>query len=242
MASNEEVMMKTGKILVVDDESDLVELISYNLNREGFETSSALDGEEALDKVRQESFALVLLDLMLPGISGMELCRIFRNDQRTRDLPIIMLTAKSEEIDRILGLEMGADDYITKPFSPRELVVRVKTVLRRAATTPSEGNIIAVGDLTINRETFTVSKKDIVLKLSSTEFKLLLYLVDRRGKVFGRENLLDAVWKDDAFVEPRTVDVHIRRIRTHIEDDPSTPLYLKTRRGIGYYFDGKTHG
>lgn len=241
--SNEEGMMNTGKILVVDDESDLVELISYNLNKEGFETSSASDGEEALNKVRKESFALVLLDLMLPGMSGMELCRIFRNDQKTRNLPIIMLTAKGEEVDRVLGLEMGADDYITKPFSPRELVARVKAVLRRTTEKPADAKVIQIGNLLINKETYTVSKGDVPLTLSSTEFKLLLYLVERKGKVFGREHLLDAVWKDDAFVEPRTVDVHIRRIRTHIEDDPSTPLYLKTRRGIGYFFDGgKAHG
>ncbi len=233
-------MANIGKILIVDDESDLVELISYNLKKEGFEASSAFDGEQALNKVRKESFALVLLDLMLPGMPGMELCRIFRNDQKTKNLPIIMLTAKGEEIDRILGLEMGADDYITKPFSPRELVARVKAVLRRAATVLLEGNTIATGDLTINMETFTVSKKNIPLNLSSTEFRLLSYLVERKGKVFSREHLLNAAWKGDAFVEPRTVDVHISRIRTQIEDNPSNPVYIKTRRGIGYYFDGKT--
>jgi phosphate regulon transcriptional regulator PhoB len=234
--------MSIGKILVVDDEEDLIELISSNFQGEGFERGFAFSGAEAISRIRRERFSLVLLDLMLPGMPGMEVCRILRSDLRTRNLPIIMLTARGEEADRIVGLEMGADDYVTKPFSPRELVARVKTVLRRAAAPLSEAETVDTGDLAIDRGTFTVSKKGIPLSLSSTEFRLLLYLVEKKGKVFSREQLLDAVWKDDAFVEPRTVDVHIRRIRKQIEDDPANPLYLKTRRGIGYYFDGKTDG
>lgn len=225
------------KILIVDDENDIIELLSYNLGKEGFDVSSASDGEEALKKIRNETFDLAVLDLMLPGLQGIELCRILRNDPKTESLPIIMLTAKVEELDRILGLEMGADDYITKPFSPRELVSRVKAVLRRTKEKPIGEKVIRIGDIVVNTETYSVLKRDIPLTLSSTEFKLLLYLIEKRGKVFNREQLLNAVWKDDAFVEPRTVDVHIRRLRTQIEDEPSSPVYIKTRRGIGYYFD-----
>ena len=232
--------MDTSKhILVVDDEADIVELVSYNLKKEGFGVDSALNGETALRKIRKGKYDLVVLDLMLPGIQGMELCRILRNDPKTEALPIIMLTAKGEEVDRILGLEMGADDYIAKPFSPRELVARVKAVLRRSMEKPPAEKILKVGELVIDRERYTVSIKGKPIKLSATEFKLLLFLVERRGKVFNRQQLLDAVWSDEAFVEPRTVDVHIRRLRAHIEEDPANPRYIKTMRGIGYFFDGK---
>jgi phosphate regulon transcriptional regulator PhoB len=230
-------MMKTRNVLVVDDEPDIVELVSYNLTKEGFEVSSASDGEEALNRIRKGSFDFLVLDLMLPGIQGVELCRILRNDPKTKNLPIIMLTAKGEEVDRVLGLEIGADDYITKPFSPRELVARIRAVLRRISERTAEDKVIRVGNLLINKETYSVTKDDKPLALSSTEFKLFLYLVERRGKVFSRGQLLDAVWKDESFVEPRTVDVHIRRLRTQVEDDPSNPEYIKTRRGIGYYVD-----
>jgi len=232
-------MTDTKKIMVVDDEEDIRELIVYNLKKDGFTVSSASDGEEALKQIRAGHFDLLVLDLMLPGIQGMELCRTVRNDPKTKDLPIIMLTAKGEEVDRILGLEIGADDYITKPFSPRELVARVKAVLRRISEKTSDEKVITIGRLSINKETYTVSKNNIPVMLSSTEFKLLLYLVERKGKIFSRDQLLDAVWKDEAFVEPRTVDVHIRRLRTQIEDDPSEPQYIKTRRGIGYYVDAE---
>ena len=225
------------KILVVDDENDIIELLSYNLVKEGFDVSSSSDGEEALTKIRKEAFDLAVLDLMLPGIQGIELCRILKNDPDTKYLPIIMLTAKSEEVDKILGLELGADDYITKPFSPRELVSRVKAVLRRTTEKPLVEKVIRIGDIVVNTDTYSVLKRDIPLTLSSTEFKLLLYLIEKRGKVLNREHLLNAVWKDDVFVEPRTVDVHIRRLRIQIEDDPSNPVYIKTRRGLGYYFD-----
>jgi len=229
--------MHPKKILIVDDEPDLAELVSYNLKKEGFEVSSASDGEEALKKIRKGNFNLVILDLMLPDIQGMELCRILRNDPKTKHLPIIMLTAKGEDVDKILGLEMGADDYIAKPFSPRELVARVKAVLRRSGEKTVEESVIRIADLAINRETFAALKRNMPLNLSATEFKLLLYFAERKGRVFSRDQLLDAVWKDEAFVEPRTVDVHIRRLRAQIEEDPSNPLYIKTKRGIGYYMD-----
>jgi phosphate regulon transcriptional regulator PhoB len=225
------------KILVVDDEPDLVELVTYNLRKEGFIVSSAADGEKALHMIREKGYDLVILDLMLPGIQGMELCRILRNDPKTEGIPIIMVTAKGEEIDRVLGLEIGADDYIAKPFSPRELVARVKAVLRRTTQKQPREKVIRIGNLVINRETYSVSKGTKPLELSATEFRLLLYLVERKGKVFSRGQLLDAIWKDEAFVEPRTVDVHIRRLRTQIEDDPADPKYIKTKRGIGYYVE-----
>ncbi len=224
-------------ILVVDDEADLVELVSYNLRKDGFIVDSASDGETALTKVRKGKYDLAILDLMLPGIQGMELCRILRNDSKTARLPIIMLTAKGEEVDRILGLEMGADDYMTKPFSPRELIARVNAVLRRSIEKPVHEKILKTGDIEIDTERYTVSIKGKPVKLSATEFKLLLFLAERRGKVFSRGQLLDAIWRDEAFVEPRTVDVHIRRLRAQIEEDPANPRYVKTMRGIGYFFD-----
>jgi phosphate regulon transcriptional regulator PhoB len=232
-------MVESKRILVVDDEADLVELVSYNLKKEGFSVDSASDGEAALAKIRKGGYGLVVLDLMLPGIQGIELCRILRNDPKTGSLPIIMLTAKGEEVDRILGLEMGADDYISKPFSPRELVARVKAVLRRSTEKPASGKLLKTGELEIDPEKYTVSVKGKPIKLSATEFKLLLFLAERKGKVFSRDQLLDAVWRDEAFVEPRTVDVHIRRLRANIEADPAHPKYIKTMRGIGYLFTEK---
>jgi phosphate regulon transcriptional regulator PhoB len=230
-------MADTSRILVVDDEPDIVDLVSYNLRKEGFTVLTSFDAEGALEKIRTEDFSLVLLDLMLPGMQGMELCRVLKKYPKTENLPIIMLTAKVEEVDRVLGLESGADDYITKPFSPRELVARVKAVLRRTAPKVAEEDTIRIGELIINKETYVVTKNDVLLDLSATEFKLLLYLIERRGKIYDREHLLRAVWKHEAYVEPRTIDVHIRRLRTQIEDDPSNPKYIKTRRGIGYYFE-----
>ncbi|MGQ9571233.1 MAG: response regulator [Thermodesulfovibrionales bacterium] len=232
--------METPKhILVVDDEADIVELLSYNLKKEGFTIDSALNGETALEKIRKGKYDLVVLDLMLPGIQGIELCRILRNDPKTEALPIIMLTAKGEEVDRIVGLEMGADDYISKPFSPRELLVRIKAVLRRSLKKIPVEKILKVGDLEIDTERYMVSIKGKPVKLSATEFKLLLFLAERKGKVFSRNQLLDAIWSDEAFVEPRTVDVHIRRLRAQIEEDPANPKYIKTLRGIGYFINEK---
>ena len=224
-------------VLIVDDEPDLVELVSYNLKKEGFQVTTAPDGGIALEKARKKNFDLIILDLMLPGIQGIELCRILRNDPKTERVPIIMLTAKGDEADRIRGLETGADDYMAKPFSPRELVARVKAVLRRSGEQATAGKAITLGDLIINTETFTVTKRSKPMELSATEFRLLLFLVQRRGRVFSRDQLLDAVWKGETYVEPRTVDVHIRRLRTQIEDDPSAPVYVRTRRGIGYYVE-----
>ena len=230
-------LMHKKNILIVDDEPDLVQLVSYNLKKEGFAVSSASDGEDALQKIRKTEFNLVLLDLMLPGIQGMEVCRILRNNPKTEHIPVIMLTARGEEADKIRGLETGADDYMTKPFSPKELIARVNAVLRRTGERAAKDKVVKLGSLLIDREAYTVTKGNKPLHLSATEFKLLLYLVERRGRVFSRDQLLDAVWKDESFVEPRTVDVHIRRLRARIEDDPSNPVHLKTRRGVGYYVE-----
>ncbi len=225
-------------ILVVDDEPDIISLISYNLKKEGFVVTAVADGDEALRTAKQGHFTLIILDLMLPGINGMEICGLLRRDKETAQIPIIMLTAKGEEADRIKGLEAGADDYIAKPFSPRELIARVRAVLRRSSGRKGAGAVLTIGDLVIDNDTYAVTKRGIPLSLSATEFRLLLYLVERKGRVFSRDQLLDAVWKNEAFVEPRTVDVHIRRLRLQIEDDPSNPVYLKTRRGLGYYLEG----
>lgn len=227
-----------NKILIVDDEPDIVDLVSYNLKKDGFRVTTASDGEAALHKIRKDKYDLVVLDLMLPGLQGVELCRIIRSDPKTADTPIIMLTAKGDEVDRVIGLESGADDYMTKPFSSRELIARIKAVLRRTGEKTRTEKMIHLGNLLINLETHGVAKGKTSLELSATEFNLLVYLVERKGRVFSREQLVDAVWKGEAFIEPRTVDVHVRRLRTQIEDDPSEPAYLKTRRGVGYYVDG----
>lgn len=233
-------MMK--RILVVDDEFDIVELVSYNLRKEGFTVEASHDGEKALAMIRSNPYDLVILDLMLPGIQGLDLCRLLKSDPGMAKLPILMLTAKSEEVDKVVGLEMGADDYMTKPFSIRELVARTKAIIRRSEhqeAAPAEpvreaGAILRIGDLEIDRERFTVTAGGRPVKLSATEFKLLLYLAERPNRIFSREHLLDAVWGNDVFVVPRTVDVHIRRLRTKIEEDPNNPKYIKTMRGIGY--------
>lgn len=232
------------RILVVDDESDIRDLLSYNLKKEGFDVVTAPDGSAALTIARQERFDLVVLDLMLPNISGIDVCKLFRVDPKLADLPVLMLTAKGEEIDRIIGLEVGADDYMTKPFSPRELVARIKAILRRTTTPLREAQaealvpVLHIRDISIDREEYTVAVHDRPVKLSATEFRLLLYLAERPKKIFSREHLLDAVWGNDVYVEQRTVDVHVRRLRAKIEDDPNEPAYIKTMRGIGYYFEG----
>ena len=220
---------------MVDDEPDIVSLVSYNLKKEGFSVTAVHEGGEALDLVKKKEFDLILLDLMLPGIHGMEICRILRAGPKTKNIPIIMLTAKGDETDRVRGLETGADDYMTKPFSPRELIARVKAVLRRSGDSRKQEEVVRIGSLVINKDTFSVSRKNKPVDLSATEFRLLLYLAERKGRVFSREQLLGSVWKDEAVVEPRTVDVHIRRLRSQIEEDPSEPDVIKTKRGIGYY-------
>ncbi len=229
--------MDTKKILVIDDETDLVELVSYNLGKQGYKVSSASSGEEGFDRITRQDFDLVILDLMLPGMQGEELCRLIRSNPKTESMPVIMLTARGEVGDRVRGLESGADDYLAKPFSPKELVARVQALLRRSSGRLAKDKIIRLGDLVLDREAVSATKKDVPLHLSATEFKLLWYLAERKGRVFSRDQLLDAVWKNETFVEPRTVDVHIRRLRARIEDNPARPLHIKTRRGVGYYVE-----
>ncbi|KRN24470.1 response regulator YycF [Lacticaseibacillus camelliae] len=226
------------KILVVDDEKPILDIVKFNLNKEGYDVVTAEDGEEALTKVNDENPDLIILDLMLPKIDGLEVARQVRKDH---DMPIIMLTAKDSEIDKVLGLEMGADDYVTKPFSNRELVARVKANLRRSGTPVQtetqepENQELTVGDLTIHPDAYTVTKRGEKIELTHREFELLHYLAQHLGQVMTREHLLQTVWGYDYFGDVRTVDVTVRRLREKIEDNPSHPEWLVTRRGVGYY-------
>jgi DNA-binding response OmpR family regulator len=225
------------QILIVDDEQDLVDLITYNLVCEGYKVFSVSTSEEALEKIKKNDFDFFILDHMLPGLPGTELCRLIRSDPNTAAVPVIILTARADIEDRIKGLEAGADDYMTKPFNSRELIARMKTVLRRSLNKSLTDDIIVLGDLWIDKKRYIVNKRGIPVHLSAMEFKLLLYLIDRRGKISNRDHLVAVLWKGETFVEPRTVDVHIRRLRARIEDDPALPEYIKTRRGVGYYID-----
>ncbi len=226
------------KILVVDDEKDLVDLISYNLEKDGFTVVRAYDGETALKQIKVQDPHLMILDLMLPGIQGMEVCKRIRSDPKHAALPIIMLTAKGTEVDKVLGLEVGADDYVTKPFSVKELLARVRSLLRRSAMEkdPGEKDIFACRDLRIDYGSHLVTVKDKRVDLSPTEFRLLKFLALNPGRVYTRDQLLDRVWGDETFVEPRTVDVHIKRLRAQIEEDMARPQYVLTVRGFGYKF------
>jgi phosphate regulon transcriptional regulator PhoB len=235
-------MVHTGqKILVVEDEPDIRKLVQYNLSQERFRVLEAEDGEQALKIVQRDKPHLLILDLMLPGLSGIELCRILRDRNDTARLPILMLTAKAGETDRVLGLEMGADDYLTKPFSPRELVARVRAILRRAASAAQTEALPAYdkGGLKIDFTTYEVFARGKNVKLTLKEFELLRFLVQNPNRVLSRDQLLDRVWGGETFVTPRTVDVHIRRLRKAIEKDDSKPKWILTLRGVGYKFDEK---
>ena len=234
--------MKTGqKILVVEDEPDIRKLVNYNLAQERFRVLEAEDGEQGLKMVQREKPDLVILDLMLPGLSGIELCKILRERHETEKLPVLMLTAKAGEADRIVGLEMGADDYLAKPFSPRELVARVRAVLRRveSAKQSDHAPVYDKGALKIDFTTYEVFVRGRSVKLTLKEFELLRFLVQNPNRVLSRDQLLDRVWGGETFVTPRTVDVHIRRLRKAIEKDDSKPEWILTLRGVGYKFDEK---
>ncbi len=224
--------MKT-KILVVDDEPDAVELIRFNLNAAGFDVVTAEDGQEALKKARSASPALIILDLMLPEVDGLEVCKLLRRDPATKAIPIVMLTAKAAEIDRVLGFELGADDYVTKPFSPRELVLRVKALLRRGTGEEEKVEQIRIGTLTVDIPKHQVTVQNKRIDLTATEFKLLTVLAQRRGRVQSREQLLQDVWEYDNLIDTRTVDTHMRRLREKLG---SAAKYLDTVRGVGYRF------
>ena len=224
------------KVLVVDDEKPISDIIKFNSEKEGYEVLIAYDGEEALARVEADDPDLIILDLMLPKIDGLEVAKRVRVKHST---PIIMVTAKDSELDKVLGLELGADDYVTKPFSNRELVARVKANLRRqeAVTTAADNRKadIKVGDLTIHPDAYTVTKRGENINLTHREFELLHYLARHLGQVINREHLLQTVWGYDYFGDVRTVDVTVRRLREKIEDNPSHPEWLVTRRGVGYY-------
>lgn len=219
-------------ILVVEDEAPLITLLRYNLEEAGFDVDEATDGEEALISVRERRPDLVVLDWMLPVVSGIEVCRQFRRRRETRELPVIMLTARSEETDRIRGLDSGADDYLTKPFSPKELIARIRAVLRR--TRPSmSAEQLSFADIEMDLTAYKVTRGGKATHLGPTEFRLLRHFMEHPGRVFSREQLLDSVWGHDVYVEPRTVDVHIRRLRKAL-DVGRSPDVIRTVRSAGY--------
>ena len=221
------------KILVVDDEPEAVELVEFNLRQAGFEVSTAADGDEALKKAKANLPALMVLDLMLPEIDGLEVCKLLRRDPATSKIPILMLTAKAAEIDRVLGLELGAEDYVTKPFSPRELVLRVKKILERGKQKAEARDSMRFGDLLIDVPKHLASWKGKAFDLTATEFKLLTVLAQRAGRVQSRDALLRDVWEYDSLIDTRTVDTHMRRLREKL--GPAAK-YLDTVRGVGYRF------
>jgi two-component system alkaline phosphatase synthesis response regulator PhoP len=226
------------RILVAEDERDVAELIRYTLAREGFDVVIATNGSEALRQAREGRPDLMLLDLMLPQVNGWELCRRLKQDPATRALPVIMLTARAEEADKVLGFELGADDYVTKPFSTRELVARVRAVVRRSRPPESEDrkHRIKVGDLVVDRQRFEVTVGGRAVALTPKEFELLATLAAEPGRVFGRDVLLDLVWGRDGFVEPRTVDVHLARLRAKFLAARLPEPAIETVRGVGYRY------
>jgi two-component system response regulator VicR len=223
------------KVLVVDDEKSISDILCYNLEKEGYEVSVAFDGEEGLQKAYNIEPDLILLDIMLPKMDGFQVCKKIRERSNT---PILMLTAKEEEVDKVLGLELGADDYITKPFSMRELLARVKANIRRVNTTlyNENNNVVDLGDLSIDLNKYEVKKGTEVIDLTLREFELLKYLATQEDIVFTREQLLEDVWGYEYYGDIRTVDVTIRRLREKVEDNSSNPKYILTKRGVGYYF------
>ena len=227
------------KVLIVDDEKNIVDIIAFNLKKEGYQVITASDGEEGVEKTFSENPDLILLDIMMPKMDGYEACRKIREKKHT---PIIMLTARAEEVDKVLGLEMGADDYVTKPFGVRELMARVKANLRKVAALQeaagaADENASGYGKLTLNLDRYEVKKDVKVIDLTLREFELLKFLAQQKGQVFSRETLLEKVWGYEYFGDVRTVDVTVRRLREKIEDDPGKPSYILTKRGVGYYFD-----
>lgn len=229
------------RVLVIEDDPDIVELLRYNLEKEEFEVEEASDGETGLRALREHPPDLLILDLMLPRLSGLEVCKATRKDATLENLPIIMLTARGEETDRVVGLELGADDYVTKPFSVREMTARVKALLRRTESVDQPGasadEPVHRGNLVIDPRAFIVTRGGEPVELTALEFRLLHYLASRPNRVFSRDQLLDAVWGTERFVTPRSVDVYIRRLREKVEANPMKPVFIKTKRGAGYLFE-----
>jgi DNA-binding response OmpR family regulator len=224
-------------IFVVEDEEDIARLISHNLQAAGFDVQSFVSGASVVSEAMREMPALFILDIMLPGADGFELCRQIRQTSKLSSTPVIFLTAKTAEADRVKGLELGGDDYITKPFSPRELVARVRSVLRGLRQPLVKPEVLRLGDLEIDASSMTVQVEGRAVLTTVREFRLLEYLASHCGRVLTRDQLLDAVWKETPFVTPRSIDVYVRRLREKIELDPRHPRYLKTLRGIGYRFE-----
>ena len=229
--------MNGKRILIIEDEVSISDIVKFNLVKEGYEVETAYDGEEGLRKALGADFDLILLDIMLPHVDGFQVCRKVRE---TSSVPIIMVTAKEEEVDKVLGLELGADDYLTKPFGMRELIARVKANIRRTEFMSDSGDggskVSTYGNITIDMTKYEIRKNDKPLELTLREFELLKYLAEQENQVFSREQLLEEVWGYEYYGDIRTVDVTIRRLREKVEDDPSEPKYIRTKRGIGYYF------
>jgi DNA-binding response OmpR family regulator len=225
------------RVLVVEDEADVAEMIRYNLGKEGYDVRLAANGTEALRQAREAKPDVILLDIMVPHLNGWEICRRLKQDRESAAIPVIMVTGRVEEGDKVLGFEMGADDYVTKPFSPRELLARVRAVTRRGRPTGVEtGQVLRAGDLEIDRQRFEVKMKGRIVELTRKEFDLLATLIRTPGRVFGREELLDLVWGQDGFVEPRTVDVHVARLRAKFTAARAPMPAIETVRGVGYRF------
>ena len=226
-----------GTIAIIEDEPNIVELVKYNLDREGYQTISSGNGRKGLELIQQELPDLIVLDLMLPELDGISICKQLRADPRTKSIPIIILTAKSEEADRVLGLEMGADDDVTKPFSPRELVARVRAVLRRSgASDEEEPEVIELGEIRMDLRQHSVKVRGAEVDLTPKEYDFLKLLLLNPARAFTREFLLEHLWGYEYFGDTRTVDVHVRRLRQKIEQNPADPFYLETVRGVGYRF------
>ncbi len=227
------------KVLVVDYEKNIVSILAFNLKKEGYEVITASDGKQAVEAAFKEDPDLILLDIMMPELNGFEVCKKIREKMNT---PIIMLTARAEELDKVLGLELGADDYVTKPFSVRELIARVKANLRRKPESNSTSkddesdNLLKFKDIVIDMDKYEVRKRGIPLELTLREYELVKFLASQKSQIFSRENLLEKVWGYEYYGDLRTVDVTIRRLREKLEDDPSKPEYIMTKRGVGYYF------
>jgi two-component system, OmpR family, phosphate regulon response regulator PhoB len=224
------------RILIVDDERDILEVLRYNLEQTGFQVRTALDGRTALAELSRETPDLVVLDIMLPDMTGLEVCRRIRASERTSRLPILMLTAKAEEVDRVVGLEVGADDYVTKPFSPREVVLRIQSILRRSIEPPAVGKPLSHGGLELDPVRHRVTLDGVEIDLTTIEFKLLEHLMSRPGRVQTRDSLLETVWGYRSGVESRTVDTHVRRLREKIG---RASELIETVRGVGYRFAEK---
>lgn len=224
------------RVLVVDDEQAIVELVTYHLTREGYQVDTEENGLKAVDRASKEHFDLIILDVMLPGMSGLDACRTIR---QSTDVPIIMLTARKDELDRVLGLELGADDYVTKPFSPRELIARVKAILRRSGKGREDSGEVRFSGLEVDIDRREVLVEGRAINLTFTEFELLTILARNPGRAFTRDELLVRVWGQDFYGDARTVDVHVRHLREKLKEDPAHPRYIETVRGVGYRFSSQ---